>query len=66
MTANQRFKAFQQKVRKMRFGHHAPIPFSTKVLIHVWTDKSDADSHKVVEFTMQPGMKAVDAGSHEW
>ena len=61
MTDNQRFKAFHQKVRKMRFGHHVEIPFPTKVVIHVWTDKSDAKSHKQIEFTMQPGMKAVDA-----
>ena len=63
MTDNQRFKAFQQKVRKMRFGHHVEIPFPTKVVVHVWTDKSDAKSRKQIEFTMQPGMKAVDAST---
>lgn len=63
MTDNQRFKAFQQKIRKMRFGHHVEIPFETKVVVHVWTDKSDAKSRKQIEFTMEPGMKAVDASN---
>ena len=63
MTDNQRFKAFQTKIRKMRFGHHVEIPFPTKVVVHVWTDKSDAKSRKQLEFTMLPGMKAVDAGT---
>ena len=63
MTNNQRFNAFQKKVRKMRFGHHVEIPFATRVVVHVWTDKRDANSKKQIEFTMQPGMKAVDAGT---
>ena len=63
MTNNQRFNGFQKKVRKMRFGHHVEIPFATRVVVHVWTDKQDANSRKQIEFTMQPGMKAVDAGT---
>ena len=63
MTDNQRFKAFQKTVRKERFGHHLAIPFPTRVVVHVWTDKRDAKSRKQIEFTMQPGMKAVDAGT---
>ena len=63
MTDNQRFNAFQKTVRKARFGHHMPIPFPTRVVVHVWTDKRDATSRKQIEFTMQPGMKAVDAGT---
>ena len=39
MTNNQIFNAFQKKVRKMRFGHHVEIPFATRVVVHVWTDK---------------------------
>ena len=62
MTDNQRFKAFQKTVRKARFGHHMAIPFPTRVVVHVWTDKRDANSRKQIEFTMQPGMKMVDAG----
>ena len=63
MTPNQRFNAFQKTVRKARFGHHMAIPFATRVVVHVWTDKRDASSRKQIEFTMQPGMKAVDAGT---
>ena len=63
MTDNQRFNAFQKTVRKARFGHHMAIPFPTRVVVHVWTDKQDAKSRKQIEFTMQPGMKAVDAGT---
>ena len=61
MTDNQRFTACQKTVRKARFGHHMAIPFPTRVVVHVWTDSSDPKSRKEVEFTMQPGMKAVDA-----
>ena len=63
MTPNQRFNAFQKTVRKARFGHHMAIPFPTRVVVHVWTDKRDANSRKQIEFTMQPGMKAVDAST---
>ena len=63
MTDNQRFNAFQKTVRKARFGHHMAIPFPTRVVVHVWTDKQDAKSRKQIEFTMQPGMKAVDAST---
>ena len=63
MTPNQRFNAFQKTVRKARFGHHMAIPFPTRVVVHVWTDKRDAKSRKQIEFTMQPGMKAVDAST---
>ena len=63
MTDNQRFNAFQKTVRKARFGHHMAIPFPTRVVVHVWTDKRDANSRKQIEFTMQPGMKAVDAST---
>jgi hypothetical protein len=61
MTNNQKFSAFQKTARKSRYGHQMPIPFPTRVVVHVWTDKSDANSRKQVEFTMQPNMKAVDA-----
>jgi hypothetical protein len=62
MTDNQVFTAFQKKVKAMRFGHHVEIPFTTKVVVHVWTDKTDAKSRKEITFTMLAGMKAVDAG----
>tara|TARA_Y100000592_G_scaffold101180_1_gene186463 strand:- start:14282 stop:14593 length:312 start_codon:yes stop_codon:yes gene_type:complete len=61
MTDNQRFNAFQKRIRKMRFGHHEPIPFPTKIKVHVWTDRDNDNKPKLIEFTMQPGMKAVDA-----
>lgn len=61
MTDNQIFTNFQNSIRNSRYSHQTPIPFATKVVVHVWTDKSDAKSRKEITFTMQPGMKAVDA-----
>ena len=62
MTANQIFTNFQKSIRNSRYSHHTPIPFATKCTLHVWTDKSDAKSKVSLEFTMEPGQKAIDAG----